>query len=56
MYNESDYQWPIWIGAGSLDRQGLKVRLTYPDYPVHIQTLTLKRLYKLVASANKGKI
>lgn len=49
-------KWPVWTPNPSPVPNGSPVQpcfiATYPDYPIHIPTVTLKR----IASARKGKI
>ena len=46
-------QWPVWSPANSIGND-LRLALTYPDYPIHIPTLTLRRITTALA-ARQGK-
>ena len=43
--------WPVWTPTSSnIQANTSQLSITYPDHPIHIPTLTLRRLYTQLAS------
>ena len=42
--------WPVWTPTSSNIANTSQLSITYPDHPIHIPTLTLRRLYSQLAS------
>ena len=45
-------QWPVWTPANSIGTD-LRLTITYPDYPIHIPTLTLRRITAALAARQR---
>ena len=48
--------WPVWTPTSSstIAANTSQLSITYPDHPIHIPTLTLRRLYSQLASQSNG--
>ena len=47
--------WPVWTPTtSSTIANTSQLSITYPDHPIHIPTLTLRRLYSQLASQGRG--
>ena len=45
-------RWPVWTPTNSVTNES-QLSITYPDYPIHIPTLTLRRITNLLASRQR---
>merc|ERR1719357_1753918 len=45
-------RWPVWTPTNSVTNES-QLSITYPDYPIHIPTLTLHRITNLLASRQR---
>ena len=46
--------WPVWNPTSSSIANTSQLSITYPDHPIHIPTLTLRRIYSQLARNQGG--